>query len=114
MTMTKTKMTLEEWRAKATELFGPDKMGWRFVCPACDHVASVRDWLAVGAPLNTAAFSCVGRWSGASRKAFAEGNGPCDYAGGGLFPINPVTVVCPDGVEIQAFAFAPAAALGEG
>jgi hypothetical protein len=99
-------VTLDEWRARAAELFGPDKMGWRFVCPACCHVAAIRDWKDAGAPATAVAFSCVGRWSGANREAFGKGRGPCNYAGGGLFGLNPVAVVDPDGHVIRAFAFA--------
>ena len=109
-----TKYTLAEWRVKATELFGEDFMQWKFVCPVCRHVASVADWKDAGAPVQSAAFSCVGRWAGANPKTAKgdigpngiEGKGPCNYAGGGLFKLNPVTVVDPDGHELHAFAFA--------
>lgn len=104
--MTDQPITLAEWRAEAVALFGADQTTWRFVCPACGHVASVKDWKDAGAPVTSAAFSCVGRWSGAKREAFADGPGPCNYAGGGLFAINPVTVVDPDGRVHHAFAFA--------
>lgn len=113
MSTTQVKYTLAEWRAKATELFGEDFMKWKFACPVCRHVASVADWKDAGAPVKSAAFSCVGRWAGANLK-IAKGNvgpsgidqGPCNYAGGGLFQLNPVVVVDPDGVELKAFAFA--------
>jgi hypothetical protein len=105
-------LTLAEWRAKATEMFGADQMRWRFVCPACGHVATVKDWRDVGAPPNTIAFSCVGRWSGTNRDAFGKGEGPCNYAGGGLFKLNPVAVVDPDGHVMHAFAFAEPASGG--
>ena len=106
--------TLAEWRAKATALFGEDFMKWKFVCPVCRHVASVADWKDAGAPVKSAAFSCVGRWAGVNPKIAKgtigpngiEGKGPCNYAGGGLFQLNPVVVVDPDGVEMKAFAFA--------
>jgi hypothetical protein len=109
-----TKYTLAEWRAKAAELFGDDFMKWKFVCPICAHVATVQDWKDAGAPVESAAFSCVGRWAGANdtkaKEAFGpngiKGKGPCNYAGGGLFRLNPITVVDPDGVELHAFAFA--------
>lgn len=99
-------ITLAEWRAKATALFGPCNLDWRFICPACGHVASVQDWKDAGAPATSAAFSCVGRWTGAAREAFGTGDGPCNYAGGGLFRLNPVAVVDPDGHVTHAFAFA--------
>jgi hypothetical protein len=101
-----TEFSLEAWRAKGRELFGEDPMKWRFVCPSCKHVASVQDWKDAGAPGNAAAFSCVGRWKGGDdKKTFRGEGGPCFYAGGGLFAINPVTVIDPDGKRHQVFAF---------
>ena len=108
------KYTLDEWRAKATELFGKDPLKWKFVCPICGHIASVQDWKDAGASDRSAAFSCVGRWTGANPKIskgsvgpnVLKGKGPCDYAGGGLFRLNPVSVVDPDGHETNVFAFA--------
>lgn len=100
-------MTHAEWLAEAEKRFGKDPMNWKFVCPSCGHVASVADWKAAGAPSTAAAFSCVGRWLTKAKDAFTDkGKGPCNYAGGGLFRINPVAVTFPDGVEHQAFAFA--------
>lgn len=93
-------LTVSEWRAEAARRYGADAKSWRFRCPACGHVASVADWDAAGAPEGAVAFSCVGRYieAGAPREAFLAkgGPGPCTYAGGGLFKLNPVTVL-PDG-----------------
>ena len=97
-----------EWNQRGEQLFGADRMTWRFVCPACRHVASVADWKAVGAPEASVAFSCVGRWLPTSREAFADkpaGPGPCNYAGGGLFRLNPVHVERTGGVVSTVFAF---------
>lgn len=113
-------MTHQEWLAEAERRFGPDPMKWKFVCPVCKHVQSVQDYKDAGAPSTAAGFSCVGRWSGAKRDALglnpdavkrgelppAEGPGPCNYAGGGLFQLNPVEVVLDDGIVTRAFAFA--------
>ena len=109
----------EEWVAEATRLFGADARKWRFVCPVCGHVASTQDWLDAGASESAVAFSCVGRYAGAKRDAFglnpgkvksgelppADGDGPCNYAGGGLFAINPVKVLHEGQVQ-AVFAFA--------
>lgn len=95
------KMTEDEWRALGRRLYGDDTMRWRFVCPVCGHIATPADWKAAGAPENAVAFSCVGRWSGAKHEAFAKGDGPCNYAGGGLFKLNPWSVG-----EHSVFAFA--------
>jgi len=98
-----TEMTHAEWMAKGTELFGSDQMNWKFVCPCCGFIQTAEDYKAAGASSDAVAFSCVGRWAGSKREALgAKGKGPCNYAGGGLFRLNPVLV---DGKH-QVFAFA--------
>jgi len=99
-------LSLEDWRREAIRLFGRDPMKWRFICPSCGHVASVQDWKDAGAPEGTIAFSCVGRWLGKKEDAFQKGKSPCNYAGGGLFRINPVSVTI-DGTVHKYFDFAP-------
>lgn len=101
------KLTHAEWIAEAEQRFGTDAMKWRFVCPCCGHVATVQDWKDAGAQEGGVAFSCVGRWMGAKREAFeANGDKPgtCNYTGGGLFKLNPVTVIH-EGKEHQVFEF---------
>lgn len=98
-------MTKNEWKAEGERRFGKNMMKWRFVCPACGHVASTQDWKDAEASENTVAFSCVGRYlSKTPREAFAADKtkpGPCNYAGGGLFGLNPLEV---DGVHYFDFA----------
>ena len=104
-------LTATEWRAEAAARFGTEPAGWRFVCPCCGHVASIQDWRDASAPEGAIAFSCVGRWAGAKRAAFeGTGPGPCNYAGGGLFNLNPVTVLQGEGKH-QVFEFAGASTL---
>jgi len=99
-------LTLEQWQAEGRRRFGPRGDDWRFVCPCCGHEASVADWVTAGAKRECAGFSCVGRWSGVKRDAFTgDGPGPCNYAGGGLFKIAPVTVRASE-QEHLFFAFA--------
>lgn len=96
-----------EWVDEGSRRFGPDKRAWRFVCPACGHVACVQDWIDAGATPLQAAFSCVGRYlKRRARDAFARGPGPCNYAGGGLFGLNPVKVRTQSGKIERVFAFA--------
>lgn len=86
-------MMREEWEAEGVRRFGEDRMLWAFVCPVCGHVATVQDYKDAGAPSGAVGFSCVGRWAGPKRRAIGgEGPGPCDYAGGGLFMLNPLEV----------------------
>lgn len=96
----------DEWKKEAVRLFGKDSMKWKFICPSCGHIATVQDWKDAGAPASTIAFSCVGRWLGKKEEAFQKGKSPCNYAGNGLFRINPVTIKEGDVVH-KIFDFAP-------
>jgi len=102
-------MTPEEWEAKGKQLFGEDKMTWKFKCPLCHYVISTQDYNEAGAKESQVAFNCIGRYRKGSKKAiFTEnlkGNGPCDYTGGGLFNFNPVEIV-DEGKSIFLFDFA--------
>jgi len=99
----------DEWYAEGVKRYGPDLDDWKFVCPICGHVAKRTDWQDIGAPPGAIAFSCIGRWMLNCRKAFGgEGKGPCDYAGGGLFPVNPIIVIDDLGPhEVMDFAVDP-------
>lgn len=99
----------EEWLKEGKQLFGEDTIQWVFVCPSCGHVTKVEDWKEAGAPEEAVAFSCVGRWQGADgTNTFKKSGGPCNYAGGGLFGLNPVKVQAPNGKSHDVFEFAPA------
>lgn len=100
--MSTTKLTKEQWHAHGVALFGEDEMQWRFICPACNHVASVQDYKDAGASPNTVGVACIGRFIPNRRQAFGTGAGPCDYSGLGLICISPVQV---DGKP--TFGFAP-------
>ncbi len=100
------RMTGEEWRARAIELFGKDEFQWRFVCPVCGHVQKIIDFAPYkdrGAIPGSAYQECIGRYTGA-REFKSNGEGPCNYAGYGLFRLSPVRVIV-DGDELHAFAF---------
>lgn len=107
-----TKMTREEWLSKGVQLFGEDKMKWRFVCPGCGHTQTPEDFRQFkeqGATPNSAYQQCIGRYSGGKSWAFSTpeklGKGPCDYTGTGLLNICPVVVIDDDGKEVSSFAF---------
>lgn len=96
------KLTKEQWHAHGVTLFGEDEMQWCFICPACNHVASVQDYKDAGAPVAAVGVACVGRFMYHRREAFATGPGPCDYSGRGLICISPVQVD-----DLPVFGFAP-------
>ncbi len=99
------KYTREGWETEGQRLFGPSMWDRKFKCPSCGHVATAREWIEAGAPRGAIAFSCIGRWRDEPVKdAFHdEGDGPCNYTGGGLIGINPVTV---EDMPGEWFAFA--------
>lgn len=99
-------LTHDAFLAQAAARFGPDPMNWRFVCPSCGHVASVADWKKAGAPETAVAFSCIGRWTGSKQTMCSKEGGPCNYAGGGLFQLNPQPVLREDGKVAHYFALA--------
>ena len=110
-------MSHAEWLAEGERRFGPDMDKWKFVCPSCGCVASVADWKRLDG-VDMIAFSCVGRLTASPKELFDKTGGPCNYAGGGLFRLNPIIVVLDDGSKHECFAFAaadkplPAAAAG--
>lgn len=102
-----------DWLMEGRKRFGDDMMSWKFVCPSCGYVISVRDWYDLEAPEGAIAFSCIGRFlrdgdeqSKAYMRTFHHRGGPCGYAGGGLIKLNPVVIVFPDGNRIGVFEFA--------
>ena len=107
MTKARPRIDFAAWQAAAKERY-PNRDAIAFVCPACKHRQTVGECLAAGHVENMIAFSCIGRSLPKHKTidAFAKGPGPCSYAGGGLFRINPVTVLLPDGASIDVFDFA--------
>ncbi|MBT8454165.1 MAG: hypothetical protein KJO40_19535 [Deltaproteobacteria bacterium] len=119
MTTTTEPLTREQWMERARELFGDEPRDWKVVCPVCGTVQSCRDFeehtdIPKEQISGYMGFSCIGRWArgGCEHEGImgkADKPGPdrmgCDYAGGGLFKLNPVTVTH-DGREHHVFAFA--------
>ncbi|KKK47882.1 hypothetical protein LCGC14_3150700, partial [marine sediment metagenome] len=100
-------MTKEEWMAKGQELFGPQMFDWRFRCPSCGNVQSAEDFRSYqskGATADSARSECIGRYDGHIVVEIGTTPGPCNYTSGGLFNLNPVTVVDGDR-RYSSFAF---------
>lgn len=94
-------LTAPEWRARGSELYGPDMRDWKFRCVACGHVQSHN--LAkernpdIGDTSSWIYFSCEGRHNPAVG---------CDWTLGGLFQIHELEVVKEDGQRCPCFEFA--------
>lgn len=106
-------MLISEWRQKGVELFGERMRLWRFVCPVCKTPQSAQDFIDTGMDKETAfssiAQECIGRHIPSSQKAISETKvikgKPCNYAGYGLFKLNPLSVELEDGEVINVFDF---------
>lgn len=100
--------TLEEWNKEGVERFGANYEDWKFKCPACGHVASGKEFKALGAKPNDMFQNCIGRINGegsGSAKDYGKG---CNWAAYGLFGTlgNGRIVVKPDGEKIEVFDYA--------
>lgn len=109
LTMT---MTYDAWLAEGERRFGADKKDWRFLCPACGHVASPRDFNALGdSDPSRATVECIGRAMDRAdmpgeRGQFGDKQ-PCNWAAYGLFgTLNGGAFVQRDGKTVNVFAFA--------
>lgn len=110
LTMTQFRRTsYAEWLADGEKLFGKDTFEWKFKCPSCGHIASVKEWWDAGATEGEVAYSCIGRRVEAGdENTFKKKGGPCNYTGGGLFGFNPVAIYDEKtgGIIRHAFEFA--------
>ena len=93
-----------DWVAAAKERYSEDFRNWAFCCPSCGVVTKAAEWIDAGAE-GMIAFSCIGRTKKDPNNAFQKGQQPCNYAGGGLFRLNPVKVD-QDGKIHEVFDFA--------
>lgn len=103
------RMTEAEWLARGRELFGEDRLQWRFVCPSCGHVqrpADFHPYRDEGASPDSATRVCIGLYDGHDDVPMCSGRSPCNYAAYGLLHLCPVVVVGDDGSEHQCFGFA--------
>lgn len=91
--------TLKEWYEEAEKLYGKSQENWKFKCPRCGHVASIKDFIEAGSDIDSAAQNCIGR--------IKKGVG-CDWAAYGLFGTldKGRIVITEDGTRVNVFDFA--------
>lgn len=89
------KVEYSEWEQEGIKRFGENRLEWRFKCPSCGYVSAAGDWVSLNAK-NSIATSCIGRFTSppSTNSIGSKKQGePCNYAGFGLFKLNPVTVL---------------------
>jgi len=81
-----------EWDLKGEELFGSNKMKWKFKCPICGNTqtpADFKEYKGKGAKPSSAVDQCIGRYKGGDIGRNLNGDKqPCDYAAFGLFKLG--------------------------
>ena len=107
-------MKHSEWIDKAKRLYGDNAGEWKFKCPICKTAQTANDFIQAGLTKeeasNSIANECIGRFLPEKQKAIGEKKiikgKPCNYAGYGLFKLNPIEVIMDYGRKISAFDFA--------
>jgi hypothetical protein len=105
------KQPLAEWQAEMKSRF-PSSDAAAFICPACGHVATVKDHKDAGGDENDAPQACIGRTNGKGTKNQKDEGYGCNWAAFGLLKTigKGRIIVMPEGKEVHVFDFAPAVA----
>ena len=78
--------TLKQWQEEAERRFGKGALDWKFKCPVCGNVQTMRMFKEKGVDPNKAYYNC------ASRYGFG-GRSDCKWTMGGLLSIGGVYVI---------------------
>ena len=102
-------MTQEKWIQEGKRKYGEDFMNWKFRCPMCGHVASIKEFKDAGAANPNCAYQeCIGRYQGKGEPQRGDSSG-CNWAAYGFLGIpngKGIIVIADDGVGIECFEFA--------
>lgn len=113
-------MTHEQFLTEAKSRFGADVRQWKFICPMCGTVQSVKqlsDAVIANGGKNEdvekyVGFSCIGRFTGqddSGIKAKSQGKSwdkGCNWTLGGLLKCHDLEVVMSDGRKRPTFELA--------
>lgn len=94
-------ITVAQWREQAKTLFGDDILNWKFKCPQCGHVSSLREFKDAGIDPHLATGNCASRFPELSYK-----KDDCKWTTGGLFRVGGMYVINENYVPCLVFDFA--------
>lgn len=102
------RQSLDEWRSEAVKRFGDDPKEWKFVCPSCGMIQSVKDFLELGGCPDDAAQECIGlhKWKSSLKPGDALGCGCTSYGIIGTMGKGRI-VTDLKGYSAEVFDFAP-------
>jgi len=90
---------IDDWMEKGRKLFGDDPLDWKFKCPACCHVQTMRQFKDAGEKPDLAYINCASRYG-------LGGLSNCNWSMGGLFKIGGQYVIDKRFVPHLVFDFA--------
>ena len=88
-----------DWLARGKELYGPDMLDWQFVCPACGHVQTLREFHEAGIDPDYGVANCASRFG-------LGGNPTCKWTTGGLLRLGGCYVINRNYIPVLVFDFA--------
>ncbi|MEY8355234.1 VVA0879 family protein [Lachnospiraceae bacterium 54-53] len=102
------KTALKGWLDEGEVLFGADRSKWRFICPACGHIQTVKEMEDAGRDPQNAYQECIGRYTGKGSPREGDTSG-CNWTAYGLLGTlgRGRIVISETGREVEVFAFAP-------
>ena len=91
--------TLNQWLEEAKQRFGEDALDWKFKCPVCGNVQTMRMFKDAGIDPHSAYFNCASRYG-------LGGKSDCKWTMGGLFSVGGVFVIDDKFTPRHVFDFA--------
>ena len=94
-------ITQDKYFDEAKKRYGDNIDNWKFKCPSCGNAMTVgmyKEAAQVAGIKNYSgqvAYSCIGRLMPNPVDMGVKGKGFCNYAGGGLFKLNPIPILRP-------------------
>ena len=102
-------MEYHEWLNEGKNRFGEDFLDWKFQCPMCGHISSIREFKEAGADNLVCAYQeCIGRYMGKGSPKEGDSSG-CNWTAYGSFEITNgkgIIVIGKDGLGIKIYDFA--------
>lgn len=93
-------LTETQWRENGRSIFGNDRMDWRFICPMCNRIAGVQDFIDAGSPAPTSDVTqdCI--------SIYLKGQWRCSFTTREMMPLHKTEVVMANGERHRVFEFA--------
>ena len=92
-------LSYDDWLERGKALYGPDMLDWKFVCPVCGHVQTLREFADGGVDPDYGVCNCASRFG-------LGGNENCQWTTGGALVIGGLYVINRNYIPVLVFDFA--------